>query len=430
MLRTDLADDLWDRLGDDWALWPDYGGYCFAQLPHTVADLFDVDTGQPLPADVLDGVDTDVSTVLVVVVDSFGFDLWRRDHDDHPFLRAVTDHGCVTPVTSIYPSETAAAITTFHTGATAAEHGSLAWNVYDSDDDQAFEALTGRVKGGVGAPDPDRQEGQREDTAGDSTTVRDPMDSFEADPIYPTLRDAGVDCRHVVPFAETYPGATAHTYDAGDLSTFGPTLVDALDGGDDPAYVYAYLPQVDHAAHAHGVDGQGFHDALTEVCETLEAALFDLDPGLAEDTLLVVTADHGHANVESRVDLDGVDGLTDALQRHGDGSPVRLSGSPRNVHLHLRDGTDEATRETLADAVDGRVFTRAEALEQGLFGDDPSAAFERRLGDLVVTPREGLAWFGDVEPDELDLQGMHGGLSGAEMLTQVAVAPLDDLSDA
>lgn len=426
MLRTGLADDLWDRLGDEWALWPDYGGYCFAQVPHTVADLFDVDTGQPLPPDVLADVDTDVSTVLVVVVDSFGFDLWQRDHEDHRFLRTVTDHGRVTPVTSIFPSETAAAITTLHTGATAAEHGSLAWNVYDPDDDQAFETLSGRVKGGVGAPGTGHEEGSPDDTG----TVRDPTDSFEVDPVYPTLRDAGVDCRHVVPFETTYAGATAHTYDAGDLATFGPTLVDALDAGSDPSYVFAYLPQVDHAAHAHGVDGQGFHDALTEVCETLSRTLFDLDPALAADTLLVVTADHGHAGVENRVDLDALDGLTDALRRHADGSPVRLSGSPRNVHLHLQEGAVASTRETLADAVDARTFTRAEALEQDLFGEDPSAAFERRLGDLVVAPRDALAWFGDAEPEELELQGVHGGLSGAEMLTQVAVANLDDLVDA
>lgn len=410
MLRTDVAADLRDRLGDGEAMYPDYGGYCFAHLPHSLTAVLGEDTGRTLPRDVFADVDTDVSTVLVVLIDSFGFEHWRRDHADHAFLREVTDRGVVTPVTSIYPSETAAAVPTFHTGVLPAEHGGIGWNVYDPDDDQAFEAFSGRVESG-GGPD------------------RDPDESFAADPLYPALTDAGVDCRHVVPFPETARGATAHSYDVDDRSTLGPALVDALDAASDPAYVYAYLPQVDHTAHEHGVDAPAYHETLGDVCTALERTLFGLDEALAEDTLLVVTADHGHTNVAGSVDLDGIPGLVDALRRHADGDPVRTAGSPRNVHLHLRDDVSRSAVETtVASHLDARVLTGEEVLETGLFGDvTPSPTFERRLGDLVVIPERDLAWYGSVEPDELDLVGMHGGLSADEMLTQVAAVELGAL---
>jgi len=63
-----------------------------------------------------------------------------------------------------------------------------------------------------------------------------------------------------------------------------------------------------------------------------------------------------------------------------------------------------------------------------LFGDvEPSGTFLRRLGDLVLTHRDLGTWWGDHEPEELELVGMHGGLHPDEMLTGVAAVRLSDL---
>jgi hypothetical protein len=140
-------------------------------------------------------------------------------------------------------------------------------------------------------------------------------------------------------------------------------------------------------------------------------------------------ADHGHVNTdpERNVDLSANRTLMANLQRHGDGTPVRLAGSPRNVHLHLQDGTIDPTRDALS-GLEARTFTRTEALDAALFGDRPASAhFRRRCGDLVLTHRALGTWFGDVEPDELGLVGMHGGLHPDEMLVPFAASRADRL---
>jgi hypothetical protein len=115
------------------------------------------------------------------------------------------------------------------------------------------------------------------------------------------------------------------------------------------------------------------------------------------------------------------------LRRHANGTPVMMVGSPRNVHLHLREGTVSETRRTLSD-YDARVFTRTKALEHDLFGDRPATEqFRRRCGDLVVTHRELGMWFGDIEPNELSLIGMHGGPHPEEMLVPFAAARVSRL---
>ncbi|SEV99677.1 alkaline phosphatase family protein [Natrinema salifodinae] len=436
-MRTDLESELRERLCADGYLFPDYDGYCFANVPETVLSALDanVETDdvppsgdhRPLPADVLDGVGSGngYDRVLVVLVDGFGLEFWKRH--DHPLLDRFEAAGTVSPLTTIYPSETAAALTTFHTGRLPAAHGVLGWDVYDPADDASYEAFTVDVK------------------AGDEPVDRDMQDVFEGQAIYPALTDAGIDCRHVVPFPETYDGATAHTY-GGDvdapayaLDGFESALREAFTAADEPAFLYAYLPQIDAAAHAAGTDSDAYREAVADTFDAIERALSGLPGGDATDaagsaldeTLVLLTADHGHVDTDTArsVDLESFESVMDGLDRHANGEPVRYAGSPRNVHLHLRggDGVCDRVRSDLADALDARIFSRQAARDRDLFGAGPeSDTFRRRLGDLVVCHRDQAVWYGS-DSAKFELVGMHGGLHPDEMLVPVAAAELGRL---
>ena len=413
MIRRSVERRLRDDHEDDGYLFPAYEDYCFASVPHTVTSLLGAETGRTLPDDVFDTVDTaGVDTVLVVLVDGFGLERWTRDLAKHEFLGRVTERGAVTPLTSIYPSETAAAITTFHTGALPAEHGGVGWNVYEPTVDEAFEALPFRTKDG-------------EEPAG---LTRE--DVFDADPLYPELGDRGIESHHVDPLDKAYPGTVPHTYEYGNAADTASTLRDVVAAAEDPSYVFAYFPHVDHASHEAGTESDEYQSALAAVDEAVGKALDGLADETAEDTLLLVTADHGHVDTdpERNVDLGAVGDVTESLRQHADGTPIRCSGSPRNVHLHLRPDRIEPVREHLLDELDARVFRREDVLDRGLFGDvEASETFRRRLGDLVLTHRGLGTWFDDAEPDELELVGMHGGLHPHEMLVPFAAVRLSAL---
>ena len=116
------ADRLLGRCRHDDLVVPDYNRYCFANVPGTVGELLNVDVGRPLPPDVFRGIDTDVTHVVVVVLDSLGWHRWNRDAHDHRFLSQLNARGTVTLLTSVAPSSTAPAITSVHTGVPPAEH--------------------------------------------------------------------------------------------------------------------------------------------------------------------------------------------------------------------------------------------------------------------------------------------------------------------
>ncbi|UPW00469.1 alkaline phosphatase family protein [Halorussus gelatinilyticus] len=423
MLRTDVADDLRRAFEADGYLFPDYEGYCFANVPHTVAAALGVETGRTLPDDALAGVSDEFERVLVVLVDGLGFRQWRRERDRHPLLDRLSTVGRVTPLTSVYPSETAAAMTTFHTGALPVEHGVVGWNVYEPTTDEAFEALPFQTKDG------DEPAVSRSEVA-------------DADPLYPELADAGVSSHHVVPFDETTAGATTRVYES--LDEFPVTVAETVADAADPAYCFAYLDHVDAAAHESGTESADYRETVGEVFDALDAVVSKLDAeGTADETLLVVTADHGHVNTdpERNVNLDRREDLLAALRRRDDGTPVKFAGSMRNGHLHLRDDSPENAAEVAADLradLDARVFERAEILDGDasggdrfdghLFGDAPaSETFRRRLGDAVVSHRDLGVWWGNEEPGELAYVGMHGGLHPDEMLVPFAAVRADEL---
>lgn len=421
MLREDVAADLRDRKGDGPRLFPAYEDYCFGNVPGTLTSALGVPTGtRRLPEDVYDGVDgvavddeRDVDYVVVFLVDGFGLSQWR-DHRDHPVVSAIEDSATVTPLTSVFPSETAAAITTFNTGAYPAEHGVLGWNVYDPELDASFLGLGFDGK------------------AGASVAEQNAADAYAVDPLYPTLAESGVDSHLVAPFPVQIAGATGHEYDAASADNVVGATADAVDATSDPAYVYAYLPHVDHEGHATGTESDAYATVVDEtwraVGDAVAAVRDEVDAD--EDALVAFAADHGHVDTdpERNVDLGAYPTVVDGLERYDcDDSPVYLSGSPRNVELHVRDDATAAVRRVLESDVGAHVLDGATALSEGLFGDGPvTPETERRVGDLVALHPELGTWFGgDVESEELRIVGMHGGLHPDEMLVPFAAGRLD-----
>lgn len=424
MLESDRAAALAGRELADGYVRPDYGGYCFANVPAAAAGVVGADLGPGLPADALpadvlhddalpDGTlagapEADVSHVVVLFVDALGWRQFERVRGDVPLLSSFEEAGAVTPLTTTFPSETAACVTTMHTATDPVEHGLLGWNAYDPDADAVYETLPF--------------------AAGDGGDLAlDAADLFDGEPVYPALASAGVDPHVVEPDHgpgyrdAALRGATTQFYE--EAGEFGPTLAATLAAADAPSYTYAYTPVVDATAHEHGPADGEHDDAVARTCAGVREALASLDGALAAGTLVCLVADHGQVDVAGKARSLDATGVTDHLRTDRAGNPLVLGG-PRNVHLHTTDRA--AARDCLAD-LDALVLSREEALAEDLWGrGEPGPAFERNCGDLLVVPDEGMLFPSRADP-EFELAGMHGGLHPGEALVPFGAARASDL---
>lgn len=424
MIRHDIADALRDDELAPGYVRPAYDDYCFANIPGTVADLVGssgtVDSPK-LPEDTLPT--TDIDRVAVVLVDGFGFEQFLRHRGAHPFLDTLAEEAVVTPLTSTYPSETAAAMTTYDLGRPPVQHGLLGWDVYRPDIDAVVKPLPFETAGG----------------ANPAEFSLSRTDMREGESVGHQLSGSGVDVRQVVPDAlvgnDTGSGGgggqSYHGYAETDRDELAESLQGALTSVGDPGFVHTYIPAVDAAGHNHGTSAPEYRETVSGVFDAVERAIEGIPTERASETLVVVCADHGHVDTDPEQNVDLLSVLADPgiIGETTEGTP-RISGGPRNLHLHVDD--PEATRDTVQVALtdcgcEALVLTREEALGEELWGPGAqSTTFKRHCGDVLVIPDQLSVWH-TAEAHALDLIGEHGGCHPDEMLVPFASARADQL---
>jgi hypothetical protein len=404
---------LLERLGARGLCLPSYDGDGLLNVPATVLELLGLrDASDPLPLCDLDqALMRDVRTVVVVLVDGLGTAQLDRlcAAGQVPFLASIVeragrrDGAQRLDLTTVFPSTTAAALTTLHTARTPQEHGNLAYFLWLDE----FAQLTQMLRWGPAA--------SRRGSFFDDASV-DPRAYVHATSLHRRIRDAGLTSYVIEPEIFRHEAMTRmHAAEAripGYVlpSTLAVRLRDALADAADhaSAYVYAYWAGVDTAGHLYGPTSAE-HDAEAALCDlTLRRALDGLD---APGTLVLLTADHGHAAIDpSRlIDLEA-DAELRAMLRHP------LSGEPRLVFLHT--GAADRVVAYLETSYPDTFFcfTRDEAIAAGLFGRGDASLAHRRVGE-VCAMLDGDRGAGLVRIDgKLPFhRGAHGGMTEAEM---------------
>jgi predicted AlkP superfamily pyrophosphatase or phosphodiesterase len=184
-----------------------------------------------------------------------------------------------------------------------------------------------------------------------------------------------------------------------------------------PSYVHAYWPQLDSLAHEHGIHSEEVAAAFA----ALDAAFARLlEIAHANGSRIVVTADHGFIDTDETIDLDDHPALRDTLV-------LPLCGEPRMAYAYVRAGREASFEDyvqaRLADKV--QLFRSEDILRRGWLGPgEAHPALRDRLGDFVLIPR-GRAILRDWLKGEKRYThvGVHGGLSAAEMIVPLVVAP-------
>ncbi|EMA41973.1 alkaline phosphatase family protein [Halococcus hamelinensis] len=418
MLHESVAEDLRkDELAPGFVR-PAWEDYCFANIPDTVLSLFGEEADRSLPETVFENVATDIEHVVLAFVDGFGWNHFQRARDEHSFLTKLAKHATVTPLTAGYPSATAAAISTIHTGQQPVEHGILGWNTH-------VESLGGTVQALLFANrDRTALSEVRENT--DATALIDERTIYErldAESLLVLPKGIGGN-----PYdAQVNGGAQIRNYE--DTVQAAYQVREHLEHAKEPTYCYCYLPNVDSISHKEGVSHDQTDAQLGSICYALEREVVEkLDPTVAERTLLLLVADHGQIDTvpKERISKRTLD--VDAhLKTDGSSEPIPIQGGPRNLQFHVREGHQGLLRTKLEKELamlDPLVFGREQIIDMGLFGDrEPSKYFNQRCPDLLVIPRRGY-----VESDNsLSKIGMHSGLHPDEMLVPFAAARVDSL---
>ena len=394
------------------AVVPDYEGYSIRAVPGLLLSLFGGggDGGDALRAAIAAAVPGPADKVIFFVVDGLGFyhllELLERFPDLG--LHALVQRGALLPITSVFPSTTVAALTTFSTGLTPQEHGMVGYRLYLRE----TSAITNMIRLSLLGT-----------TKGDSALDWGiDLETFLGGPfLSENLRRLGVETHVVLPRRIASSGLSRLLYgradglhpstNLSDMLVVARRLVRQATG---KVLVQLYWSETDTLAHVHGPRSEEFTAEVRAVDAAVAREL-----GEASGAVLVITSDHGFVTMERkdhvRVDADPL------LLRDLVLPPV---GEPRASYLFVREGRRRAVADRIVGEYgEGLVCLESqEALARGVFGrGNVHSAVADRIGDLVVvsTGRKALYY---PYPDSAMLRGMHGGLTQEEMLVPLLVA--------
>ena len=340
--------------------------------------------------------------LVFIVADGLGMTLV----DNLPGSAFLTKH-LKTELRTVFPSATAAVLTSLATGAWPGQHGVTGqWThlpeIRATADLLRFAARTGGVS-----------------LAKLGVTVE------QAFPLPALVRGMRRDTLALFPERVAITNSAAY-FSGGRARRGYRTLAEAtevigarVDAAPGPTYTSLYTPWIDLEAHRHGVRHPGVRAAVFG----LDRELDRLATRLGGRARIVLTADHGLLDtpIVARHWLRPTADLFEALL-------FPPSGDARVMFLHVRDGARERLRQRFRARYGDRfcLITIEEAEQIELFGPGPLAPHARaRLGDLIVVS-SGVDVIEYVPAGSIDrvlsIAAHHSGLSPAEMRAPLVIA--------
>ncbi len=350
-------------------------GNCLVQLAGSLLAWFDL----PAPNGTLPLCDELLSrrpwkNAVVLLLDGMGQSILQSHLEPDGLFRSHL----AGVYSSVFPPTTVAATTALNSGLYPSQHGWLGWDCYFPWLDQNVTVFRNTLTGTdtPAAPYPVAQ-----------TYL--PYDSLIS-----RIRAGGGQAEYASPFQAPNPP---------DL----PAVLERvreLCAAPGKKYIYAYWKEPDSTLHAKGCYGEDARRILRD----LEAQVGNLLPDL-QDTLLLVTADHGHMDSRGAA-LEDYPEILECLTR-------MPSIEPRAVNLFVR-----AERKAQFEAAFSRAFSQdflllshAQVMEQSLFGPGPvHPALDAMVGDYVAVAIGDLSLY-DTREEASHFIGVHAGLTREEM---------------
>ncbi len=400
---------------------PSYGGRSLPNVSTSIAQAlgFPVTEGVEIAPPLDPSIDpfrgaSGEGPIVLFLVDGLGwsdFVRWareRRSERGAPWLTAAS------PVTTVFPSTTTAALVSLSTATPPGRHGFLGYRQYLP----RYGLVADMLKfSPTGFEERDLLVGpdwRPEHLAGAPTLFRRGMpgsvltrDRFQGTGFTRLLYDGAA--------FTGYATATDLVHELGRL------LSDRR-----PRLISVYWDELDTIQHLKGPVPELIDLEIERTVQLIEHVASHLPLPLARSTKILLTGDHGQvpAELEARIPIDARPEIAAELARP-------LAGDRRAGFLCARPGRVTALRAALERTLPtgSKIIGMPEAVEAGLFGPPPHhPEIAERLGDLLalVPSPASLSYRlpGMASPKRF-LFGAHGGLEAAELVVPLVSGSLD-----
>lgn len=349
-------------------------GNTIANLGCSILKYFGVETTTNPTLKAADHLlDKPYKNIVVLLLDGLGVEIMKSNLSPDSFLNTHL----VATYSSIFPPTTVAATTSLDSGLYPSQHGWLGWTCY-------YKALDKNVVVYLNTDD----EGN-------------------------SLEESNIAWKYY-PYSRIISQIKKQGFKAYNVSPFGDVKADSFEEicyhikdlceTPDQKYIYGYWMQPDAIMHQKGCHSSQAKASIREIELEIEKLSLSL-----EDTLLIITADHGH------IDSDGVT-ITDYPKILE--CLVRMpSMEPRALNLFVKEDKKEQFEAEFIKAFGEKfkLYTKEMAKDQKLLGTGKAhEQLDDLLGDYLAIAVSDLTIY-NTKAEKDTIIGVHAGLTKAEL---------------
>jgi len=334
--------------------------------------------------------------IILMVVDGMGYNYISSK----PELVCLNQH-LIGSMDSVFPTSTAAAIPSFLSGVSPAQHGVFGWFQWLPEVGILAKSLPFRSRTG------------NIDLRAAGVRIEDCLDfpSFFED-ITIKSYSHGPDFITDEPFnVYATRGSERVSYDT--PARMLSKLASACQRGSGQQYHYVYYPFFDSSCHAHGLHS----DKTLQEAISIDAFVARLKQNIGgEETIVILTADHGMLDIptEKQLCMNDYPTLTGLMSGPLSGEPRVSYCSVRSEHKKEFEKRFQSTLGDFADLIEPRKL-----MANCWFGFEKAwtgSGIQRSLCDYVILMKDHYTLV-DQLPGEGPHQfiGMHGGVTKDEM---------------
>ncbi len=325
-------------------MYADYNN-CLVNLACSVLNEFRAEYHHPTLQCMDELLRNQYQNIVVLLLDGMGMDALENHLQPDGFFRSHL----AAAYSSVFPPTTTAATTSLESGLTPCEHGWLGWSLYFSEIDKIVNAFINTEK----------------DSAQAAADYHVANRYIPYKSVYEKINETG-----------TGKAYSVSKFGTNKISTFNglTTEIIRLCNTEGKKYIYAYWETPDALMHEYGC----YDKTVTENILRLEAAVQKMS-GELSDTLLIVTADHGHINLSHYV-------LTDY--------PEILKMLKRPISIEERAAVFYVKDEFLSDfpivfhklfGDEFLLYSKDDVKRERIFGDGNShKKFDEFIGDFLA----------------------------------------------
>jgi len=344
-----------------------------------------------------EGVFNNVNKVIIFLIDGMGYKKFNE-------INKKIGYEYVLKASSVFPTTTVAAVTSWFTGRTPKEHGLLGYILYLRE----IGAITNMiehsypgVEGGIFSGLIKRRIHRLENV----------FDILKDKGLYGGVLTHSTIANSGLSYLIHRNGHIMSYFYMGDLlATLKKRLSEDWKG-----LLYVYWGYLDGLGHKKGPDSEAYEIEMERLL--LELKRFASE-NLPNDTLLVITSDHGMIQIPSANNY--FIKSTDPFNRLLSSPP---GGEMRMMYFYLsRKSNFELLKRYFEENFPEKseFIPSNEAVEMGLFGRGRAhPELYNRIGDVIMVAKDNYAFTYLYSGGEERLNGMHGGLTEEELYVPV-----------